>query len=226
MRFCRSGLTLLEVLLAVSIVALLLALVLPILGSARARARESNCVTNLRQIYVVWKNYVDDYSEYPASLVPLISQTNNAVFRCPSDSWGGLNVWTTLNAGYAVSYFYAHSINDRRKRELLERSDPNHGIVFCVLHASHDRETVDRTYRRFRTTPEQAAHSTFPYPPVFEGKLLRLRVDGSVQQARISPRCYQLPDGVTLVDVNPWYYLTDSIPCLWCDTVYPEIPCR
>lgn len=226
MRPCRSGFTLVEVLVVVAVIALLAALILPVLVSARARAREANCITNLRQVYVVWKSYVEDYSEYPTNLVPLVARTNSAVFYCPSDTWGGLNVWATLRTGYPVSYFYAYSINDRKKRELLERSDPNHGIVFCALHANYDRAVVERTYRRLRAEPTLGAYSTFPYPPVFEGKLLRLRIDGSVQSARIWPRCYQMPDGMTQIDVNPWYYLTDSVPCLWCDTTYPEIPCQ
>lgn len=226
MRLRKSGFTLLEILTVVAIITLLAALILPVLNSARAKARTSSCITNLRQVYVTWRNYVEDYSDYPPSLVSLISQANASIFHCPSDSWQGFNVWATRRSGHPVSYFYAHSLSDRNRRELIERADPHHGILFCVLHADYDREPVERAYRRFSADPNQAANSTFPYPPVFVGTLLRLRIDGSVQTARISPRCYQLPDGVILVDVNPWYYLTDAIPCLWCNSPYPEVPCR
>ncbi len=226
MRLHKSGFTLIEILTVVAIIALLIALVLPVLATARAKARTTHCIANLRQIYIAWKGYVEDYSEYPPCITSLISRSNAAIFHCPSDSWHGFNVWATFSSGYPVSYFYANIIRWREKRELIEKADPNHGIVFCMLHAKCDMcNMVDDAYRRHRSDPFSVANSVFPYPPVFSGTLLRLRLDGSLQTARISPRCYQLPDGIVLADVNPWYYLTDATPCLWCDLPYPEIPC-
>lgn len=187
MRLHKSGFTLLEILTVVAIIALLVALILPVLNSARAKARDSSCITNLHQVYITWRNYVEDYLDYPPSLVSLISQANASIFHCPSDSWQGFNVWATRRSGHAASYFYVHSISDRNRRELIERADPHHGILFCALHADYNRESVERAYRKFSANPDRIASSIFPYPPV-----LWVRCYGLESMALYKPRASHL----------------------------------
>jgi len=57
----RSAFTLIEMLLAVSIVCLLLAIALPVLNSARAMSRQTQCMNNLRQIGLGTIAYRDAY---------------------------------------------------------------------------------------------------------------------------------------------------------------------
>jgi prepilin-type N-terminal cleavage/methylation domain-containing protein len=58
-----GGFTLIEMLVAIAIVAILGALLLPVIGHARARASVAPCINNLRQINMSARMYADDSSD-------------------------------------------------------------------------------------------------------------------------------------------------------------------
>lgn len=60
--------TLTELLVVIALISLLAALLLPALATARARARQAACASNLRQIAAAWLAYAQDYDEtFPLS---------------------------------------------------------------------------------------------------------------------------------------------------------------
>lgn len=61
----KKGFSLAEVLVVIVIIAVLASLVFPIARSAKSRAKETTCSSNLHQIYLAMQMYREDNGEYP-----------------------------------------------------------------------------------------------------------------------------------------------------------------
>jgi prepilin-type N-terminal cleavage/methylation domain-containing protein/prepilin-type processing-associated H-X9-DG protein len=61
MMYGSRGFTLIELLVVIAVIALLLALLFPVLHSAREAGQRSVCLSNLRQLTLAWLAYTDDY---------------------------------------------------------------------------------------------------------------------------------------------------------------------
>ncbi len=59
----RGGFTLIELLVVIAIIAILAAILFPVFARARERARQTSCLSNLRQIGVAHMMYAQDYDE-------------------------------------------------------------------------------------------------------------------------------------------------------------------
>lgn len=60
----RRGFTLIELLVVIAIIAVLASMLMPVFSRARAKARRSSCQSNLHQLGVAFKMYIDDYDEF------------------------------------------------------------------------------------------------------------------------------------------------------------------
>ncbi len=90
-----AGFTLIELLIVIAIIAILSAVLLPALASARERARRNVCMGNLKQLHLAFQMYAEDNDEsFPprqdalwanaaASVYPRYI-TNGRSFWCPS----------------------------------------------------------------------------------------------------------------------------------------------
>jgi len=59
----RNGFTLIELLVVIAIIAILAAILFPVFAQAREKARQASCQSNLKQIGIAFKMYVQDYDE-------------------------------------------------------------------------------------------------------------------------------------------------------------------
>lgn len=67
-RKSKNGFTLIELLVVIAIIGLLASIVLVSLNKARAKARETRRLSDLRQIQLALEMYYDDYGYYPREL--------------------------------------------------------------------------------------------------------------------------------------------------------------
>jgi len=67
----RSGFTLIELLVVIAIIAILAAILFPVFSRAREKARQTSCLSNLKQLSLAFIMYAQDYDEtMPPAVYP------------------------------------------------------------------------------------------------------------------------------------------------------------
>jgi prepilin-type N-terminal cleavage/methylation domain-containing protein/prepilin-type processing-associated H-X9-DG protein len=98
----RVGFTLIELLVVIAIIAILAAILFPVFSRAREKARQTSCLSNLRQSATAVGQYVQDYDEaFPMSVYLAFNASgpcaltmlgaiepyikNRQIYQCPSE---------------------------------------------------------------------------------------------------------------------------------------------
>ena len=127
MKRIKSGFTLIELLVVIAIIAILAAILFPVFAQAREKARETSCISNMKQIALALRMYSNDYDErlFASGMLPTMPATaadgqnivrmigggtvfflqpytkNEQIFKCPSDN--GDNYWGRSSTGWPWS---------------------------------------------------------------------------------------------------------------------------
>ncbi len=88
----KKGFTLVELLVVISIIALLLAILLPALGRAREVSKLVVCQSNLRQLAIAWMTYAQSNDERMP--YPFMYQNNKTGMWAMKETW----IWAPYNA--------------------------------------------------------------------------------------------------------------------------------
>jgi prepilin-type N-terminal cleavage/methylation domain-containing protein len=132
----RTAFTLIELLVVIAIIAILAAILFPVFAQVREKARQTSCVSNMKQIALAVQQYTQDYDEhltpsetcdlgfqigvcnyYHAELWPQILQPyvkSQAVFQCPDDSdHTSITNWANTNPpnGYVKPFHTSYIAN-------------------------------------------------------------------------------------------------------------------
>jgi prepilin-type N-terminal cleavage/methylation domain-containing protein len=86
----RKGFTLIELLVVIAIIAILAAILFPVFAQAREKARQTGCLSNVKQIGLGIQMYVQDFDEYvPRNAYadpPRVAEGDHFV-NCSSPRW-------------------------------------------------------------------------------------------------------------------------------------------
>jgi len=90
MKAKQKGFTLIELLLVIAIIALLIALLTPVLRSAKERAHRAVCLSNLNQLTLAWLTYADEHDGKMVRGTAFSTDTGTIVNRAVyEESWVG-----------------------------------------------------------------------------------------------------------------------------------------
>lgn len=107
----RKAFTLIEIIVVIAIIAILAAILFPVFATAREKARQTACVSNMKQLGLALMQYAEDYDElFPGGNSTSQGSTGWAgqiysyvksvgVYRCPDDANVGSGNWTS----YAIN---------------------------------------------------------------------------------------------------------------------------
>jgi len=149
MKETRRGFTLIELLVVIAIIAILAAILFPVFARAREKARQTSCLSNVKQLSLGFLMYAQDYDEtlppphvtinatpvtHPdgsthvrthwASLIfPYVN--NIGVYNCPSTRQA---VWT---GSYTGRHAYGYNRHISTATFIGEMKEPSRFLLIC-----------------------------------------------------------------------------------------------
>ncbi len=135
----RRGFTLIELLVVIAIIAILAAILFPVFARAREKARQTSCLSNVKQLGLGIMMYVQDYDERMPVFEPAWGVTpspaitgcswwqgvypyvkNDQIYVCPSrDQWGPFTYWARVFPVFP-SYGFSSRVRAQKLAQIKE----------------------------------------------------------------------------------------------------------
>jgi prepilin-type N-terminal cleavage/methylation domain-containing protein/prepilin-type processing-associated H-X9-DG protein len=112
----RHGFTLIELLVVIAIIAILAAILFPVFAHAREKARQTSCLSNLKQMGEAMLMYAQDYDE---RFCPVLARPDRKQPYLYLDSWMHLLEPYTKNRGVYICPSSGHTSQDYTKNDDL-----------------------------------------------------------------------------------------------------------
>ncbi|NPV47281.1 MAG: DUF1559 domain-containing protein [Armatimonadetes bacterium] len=158
----RKGFTLIELLVVIAIIAILAAILFPVFAKAREKARQTSCLSNMKQLGLGCLMYTQDYDEmypsrwrccagayplpWPWVLQPYIKNTQ--LYICPSENghnwYGNAGCCPSMTSSNGVTPFpgkISYGMNDRLNFFITDAAvnRPAEKYMFCETSSSQPR---------------------------------------------------------------------------------------
>lgn len=213
----RRGFTLIELLVVIAIIAILAAILFPVFAKAREKARQTSCLSNMKQMDLAFMQYVQDYDErfplyefnshswyWEICIHPYIK--NLQVYACPSkrdtpnfyDSTGRPHPEIVLRGVSPRSYGYNARWGNVKLAQILR---PAEKYLFC------------ESYNQYAYSPSQCTPDDAKSLTMFEEYCDRLNLDDGKNHgphnqganfAFVDGHCKWFPEAAAYGDENAY----------------------